>query len=383
MLASGTHATSGTLVLNTSGTPTDCIQVVADAGASPVLDMEGSGEFRISGSYVSLTGIDISNGGGNNLHIAPESDDIRQIYIADNTIHDLASGPGAAIKINRNNTTGAGVATVCLEHNDVSEAISNAIIDGVGVDGAVVIGNDIHNNAVSSHGVLFKGGSSNILIDGNLIRGIRANAALQLGGNTGASFWNPAYPQWEGVDQIARNNIIVDFDDSAIEIRGVNGAKVYNNTIVTQSTFAIFRLQKGNNPSGGSSGNNNIDISSNLIIGTGGNPQYACNDGGAATITFGPQPWAGLFRNAGGPGPGIPSFPQSDDVVVGSGALASVVVDPTTGGITGLTSATTKYKPATASPALGTAQALADVVEDIIGMTRSTTAPTMGAIEFP
>ncbi|MCH7669552.1 MAG: hypothetical protein IIC71_10220 [Acidobacteria bacterium] len=59
----------------------------------------GSGEFRISGSYISLTGIDISNGGGNNLHIAPESEDIRQIYIANNTIHDLAPGPGAAIKI--------------------------------------------------------------------------------------------------------------------------------------------------------------------------------------------------------------------------------------------------------------------------------------------
>ena len=163
----------------------------------------------------------------------------------------------------------------------------------------------------------------------------------------------------------------------------MNGATVYNNTIVTQSTFAIFRLQNGNNASGGSSGNNNIDISSNLIIGTGGNPQYARNDGGAATITFGPQLWAGLFRNAGSAGPGVPMFPQASDIVVSSGALATVVVDPTTGGITGLTSAIAKYKPTTRSPTLGAAQALADVAKDVIGMFRSTTTPTMGAIESP
>jgi S-layer family protein len=383
MLAAGTHTTSGNLVLNRSGTPTDWIEITAADGASPVLDMDGSGEFRISGSYVSLTGIEIINGGGNNLHIAPESVDIRQIYVGDNVIRDLAWGPGAAIKINRNNNTGAGVGTICLENNDVSEAINNAIIDGVGVDGAVVIGNDIHDNAVGSHGIFFKGGSSDILIDGNLIRGIRANAALQLGGNTGASFWNPDYPAWEGVNQIARNNIIVDFDDSAIEIRGVSGAKVYNNTIITQSTFAIFRLQNGNNASGGSSGNDNIDIRNNLIVGTGGNPQYARNDGGSATITFGKQLWAGLFRNAGSAGPGVPSFPQSGDVAVDSGSLGTVVVDPTTGGVTGLANAVTRYKPAAGSPALGAADALSDVVKDIIGMARSLTAPTMGAIESP
>jgi len=46
-----------------------------------------------------------------------------------------------------------------------------------------------------------------------------------------------------------------------------------NNTIVTQSSFAIFGLQTGENASGG----------------TGGDPQYARNDAGPATITFGSQ----------------------------------------------------------------------------------------------
>jgi len=383
VLAAGTHRPGGNLAITKSGTPNAWIQIAAAPGAKPVIDLEGAGEFRIGGSYISLSGIDIRNGGGNNLHIAPGATDVHHVHVADTTIHDLAWGPGAAIKINRNNPQGAGVGSICLENNDVSEAINNAIIDGVGVAGAVVIGNDIHDNEAGSHGIFFKGGSSDVLIEGNVIRGIRANAALQLGGDTGASFWNPAYPAWEGVNQVARNNLIADFDDSAVEIRGVNGALVYNNTIVTQSGFAIFRLQNGNNASGGSSGNDNVHISSNLIVGTGGDPQYARNDAGTATITFGPQLWAGRFHNSGSATPGIPQFPQPTDVVAGPSELSDVLGDPTVTGLNGLVDAVNRYRPAAGSAAIGAGEPLPGVAHDILGDVRSVSAPTMGAIENP
>lgn len=381
VLQAGTYVQAGNLVIDASGTPSDWIQIAAADGTAPVIDLNGAGEFRISGSYVSLHGVDIRNGGGNNLHIAPGTEDVHHVHVSDTTIHDLAWGPGAAVKINRNNTESAAVGTICLEDNDVSEAIDNAIIDGVGVDGAVVTGNDIHDNAAGSHGVFFKGGSADIVIEANVIRGISGNAALQLGGNTGASFWNPVYPGWEGVNQIARNNLIADFDDSAVEVRGVNGAFVYNNTIVGQTSFAIFRLQTGNNASGGTSGNDDVHISSNLIIGTGGDPQYARNDAGDATITFGPQLWAGTFHNSGSATPGIPVFPQAADVVAPSGS--GVVVTPTVTGLSGPGDAAGRCAPTVASPALGAAETLADVVFDFWGVARSATAPTMGAIENP
>lgn len=381
LLAAGTHTQAGNLAMTRSGTPTDWIRIEAAPGTTPIIDLNATGEFRIGGSYVSLVGMDIRNGGGNNLHIAPGSEDVHHVHVADTVIHDLAWGPGAAIKVNRNNSENAAVGTICLENNDVSEAINNAIIDGVGVEGAVIVGNDIHDNAAGSHGIFFKGGSSDILIEGNLVRGIRGNAALQLGGNTGAAYWNPAYPAWEGVDQIARNNIIADFDDSAVEIRGVDGASVYNNTIVTQSGFAIFRLSSGNNASGGTSGNDDVHISSNVIIGTGGDPQYARNDGGAATITFGPQLWAGTFHNSGSATPGIPTFPQPVDVVVGSGG--AVVSTPTVAGLSGVSDAVARYTPVATSAALGNAEVLAGVVADFLGEARSLVAPTMGAIENP
>ena len=189
-------------------------------------------EVRTSGSYVLLKRVVIRNGGGNNLHIAPESGEVRDVVIRKTKIHGLVWGPGAAIKLNRANDY--KVRRVWLIDNNVSQAISNAIIDGVAVRKVAARGNKIHDNVVGSHGIFFKGGSSKILIEENRIWGIRQNAALQLGGNTGPNFWDPGFPLWEGVDQVARRNVIFDFDDSVFEIRGVLRGEIYENEVDSQ-----------------------------------------------------------------------------------------------------------------------------------------------------
>ena len=381
-LSSGTHTASGNLVLRNSGTTDNWIRLSGPAELlRPTIDLNGAGELRISGSYVLVEHVEIINGGGNNLHIAPENDDISNIIVRNTVISDLAWGPGAAIKINRNNPQGAGVSRVYIEDNDVSEAIDNAVIDGVGVHKAVARGNWIHDNDQGSHGIFFKGGSSKILIEDNLITGIRGNAALQLGGNTGPGFFDPAHANWEGVDQLARNNLIADFDDSAVEIRGVKNGVVVHNTIVTQTTFAIFRMSAGETNSGGTSGNDDLTISSNVIVGTGGDPQYARNDGGSASIDFGPNLWAGAFHNSGSPTPNVPQFPQAGDVVPG-GALESVLVDPTTGGYTGPANAIDRYAPDSGSSVVGGVGWRSDGVVDLRGIVRAPLA-SFGAIEEP
>ena len=375
LLAPGTHTGSGNIVATVSGTSAAWIEIKAQSGL-PIIDLQAAGEFRIEGSYVLFEGVELINGGGNNLHIAPGSADVHHVIARDLVIRDLAWGPGAAIKINRNNGAGAGVSQIYLENNDLTDAISNAVIDGVGVNQAVVRGNDIHDNAVGSHGVFFKGGSSEVLIEANLIRGIRQNAALQLGGNTGSGFFDPAFSEWEGVDQVARNNLIADFDDSAVEIRGVLRGEVYHNTIVTQSTFAIFRLSSGNTDSGGVSGNDVITITNNLVVATGGDPQYARNDGGAAGVTFGTQLWAGTLHNSGSQTPNIPIFPQPNDVVADPSAT---LVDPSDA-VAGWADGLSMYELAAGSPAFQAGDASTPVSKDIVGLQRSAT-PSIGAFE--
>lgn len=315
VLEPGRHEVTGNLVLRNSGKAGAWIKVKTVPGAKrAVIDLNGEGEFRISGSYVQLKRVKIRNGGGNNLHIAPEGGHQTHVIVRRVDIRSLDWGPGAAIKLNRNGPY--NVKRVYLIENNVSEAISNAVIDGVGVRKVVARRNKIHDNAVGSHGIFFKGGSSNILIEGNEIWGIRANAALQLGGNTGPSFFDPLWPNWEGFNQVARNNDLWDFDDSAFEIRGVKKGRIYNNRVSTQTGFAIFRLQCGEVAGGVSqSGNDDIVIRDNVIEAT-GDPQYARNDCGAVDITFLRQTWMGEFHNAGNPGPNIPTFPLPGDTVV-------------------------------------------------------------------
>lgn len=380
-LAEGTHVSAGNLVLRNSGTATAWIAIRGAPGAT-VVDLEGAGEFRISGSYVLMEDLEITDGGGNNLHVAPEGESISNVVLRRLSIHGLRSGPGAAIKINRNNPQNAGVSLVYIEDSDLSEAISNAVVDGVGVSYAVVRDSWIHDNSPGSHGVFYKGGADHVLIEGNLISGVEGNAALQLGGNTGAGFFNPDLPDREGADQVARNNLIADFTDSAIEIRGVAGGGIYHNTIVTQSGFAIFRLSCGNTDTGGVSTNSGIAIANNVVLGTGGDPQYARNDCGDTEISFGAQGWFGAFHNSGSPTPQIPSFPGAEDTA--SPSLAGILRDSDWSGLTGRVDALDRFRPGDASPILGAGGALSsEVPADLDGATRSVSAPTLGAFEHP
>ena len=383
VLASGRHALAGQgdQVLSRSGTPSAWIEIRGADGAMPTIDLQGTGEFRISASYVLVEHLEIISGGGNNLHIAPGTSDVTDVVVRDVRIAGLNSGPGAAIKVNRNNPADTGVNRIYIESCDVSGAIGNAVIDGVGVDTAVVRDCWIHDNAPGSHGIFFKGGSEKILIERNMVSGIRGNAALQLGGNTGAEFWNPDQPEWEGVNQVARNNIIADFDDSAVEIRGVQTGRVYHNTIIGDTSFAIFRLSLGNAADGGASDNDDIEVVNNLVVSTSGSPQYARNDGAADSLTFSHQLWGGTFVNASSGRTGIPAFPATGDAVVSGSGLSFVLVSTDDEGLSGISDGIARYTPLPGSIVTGRGTPIELVSRDMIGASRSTVAPTIGAIE--
>jgi len=380
VLAAGTYTQSGgNLVLATSGTAASWITIQGAAGSMPTIDLAQAGELTLGGSYVLLENVEIINGGGNNLHIAPVSASVQDVIVRGCKIHSLATGPGAAIKINRNNPINAGVSLVYLENNDLSQSIGNALVDAVGANQCVARGNDLHDNQPGYHGIFFKGGSSEILIEKNLVRGIRSNAAIQLGGVTGTTFFDPAHATVEGFDQMARDNLITDCDDACVQIEGCQHAHVHHNTIVSQTGFAIFRLNQGSSASGAASNDDDVDIQNNLIIATGGNPQYARDDGQSTNVHFGRQLWAGGLVNAGSPGPGVPSFPQAGDVV--SAGTSGVVVNPSPTAITGMADALARFALVAGSPAKNAGVADPLVGFDITGAARSTTSPSLGAFE--
>lgn len=375
------RATNGLALLN-SGTPGQWITVRAAPGATPTIDLNNTGSFQIAASNVVVEGLEIINGKGDNLHISPWQGSIRNIIVRSMKIHSLRTGSGAAIKINRNNPIKADVENVYIEDSDLQQPINNAVVDGVGVRTAVVRNNWIHDPTQGNSGIFFKGGSTRVLIEDNLISGIRGNSALMLGGNTGPQYFDPDLPSQEGTDQVARNNIIADYNDSAIEVRGVVRGLIYNNTIVGDSPYAVFRLTYGNNAAGGQSGNQQIEISDNLVVNTAPTPlMYAWNDGNVGSFSVGPQVWAGLFkqyeRN------GLPTFPQSFDKVVSRYDVAKVVRNPSDDGLTGLDDARQRYAPVSGSPALKSGSGVTGTLLDSSGKARSASAPSIGAIEQP
>jgi hypothetical protein len=384
VLGAGTYThNGGNLVISRSGTSSHWIVIQGAPGSMPVIDLASAGELTLGASFVVLENVEIIHGYGNNLHISPVSGSVQDVIVRNCRIHALTPGvDGAAIKINRNNPINAGISLLYLENNDLSQSVgNNAIVDAVGASQCVVRGNDIHDNVVGSPGIFFKGGSNEILIEKNLIRGIRGHAALLLGGWTSPGYFNPAYPNIEGFDQVARNNLITDCDDACVQIAGVQHARVEHNTIVTQTSFVIFRLTIGWNSAGGTSDNSDIQIVNNVIIATGGNPQYARDDANAQQVVFGNQLWAGGFTNSSSPGPGIPVFPQPGDVVVAPSALATVVVNPSPYNITGMADALARFALVAGSPAKAAGSADPLVPTDITGAPRSPTAPSLGAFE--
>ena len=377
-IAQGEYKASNGLALLNSGTPAQWITVRAAPGATPKIDLNNTGSFQIAASNVVVEGLEIVRGKGDNLHISPWKSSISNIIVRGMKIHSLKTGAGAAIKINRNNPIKADVENIYIEDSDLRQPINNAVVDGVGVHTAVVRNCWIHEPTKGNSGIFFKGGSSQILIENNLISGIRGNSALMLGGNTGVQYFNPNYAGQEGVNQVARNNIVADYDDSAIEVRGVMGGMIYHNTIVGNSVYAVFRLQYGNNAAGGQSANQQITISDNLVINNASAPiMYAWNDGNVGNFEVGPQLWGGMFKQY--EPNGLPTFPQSFDKQVGKYDVGKVVHNPSHEGLSGLADAHARYTPKAGSPAL--ASALTKTPYDALGQTSPSSAASIGALQ--
>ncbi len=383
-LHSGTYSAPGGLAFRRSGTPDAWIVLRGARGTMPTIDLAG-GELAVSASYVCLESLEVVNGTGNNIHVVPRDmgTPLSCVVIRSVRSAEMGRGTGAALKIAGlwRNGAGAPCERVYVEGCELAGSRDNALVDAVGVRRSVVRSSWLHdpvNLSMKSPGIFFKGGSSEILIEKNLVSGIHGNAAIMVGGDTGAKWFDALHadPKLEGASEVVRNNIIADCDDAAVELRGVQGARILSNTIVVPSSFAIFRLTWGGAGSGSRIGNDDVEIANNLVVAT-NRPRYVLNTGNEdARVRFGPQLWAGRFAPA--EGSGVPRFPQERDVSAGSGS--DVIADPRFEKLEGLADALGRFRPVRGSPALGAAEPNVAAPRDALDAVRSRT-PTIGALE--
>jgi hypothetical protein len=383
-LHSGTYAAPGGLVFRRSGTPDAWIVLRGARGTRPTIDLAG-GELAVGASYVCLENLEVVNGTGNNIHVVPRDmgSPLTCVVIRSVKSVEMGRGTGAALKIAGlwKNGAGAPCERVYVESCELAGSRDNALVDAVGVRRSVVRSCWLHdpmNLSMKSPGIFFKGGSTEILIEKNLVSGIHGNAAIMVGGDTGAKWFDAlhAEPKLEGENEVVRNNVVAGCDDAAIELRGVRGAKILSNTIVVPSSFAIFRLTWGGGGSGSKIGNDDVEIANNLVVAT-GRPRYALNTGNEDVhVRFGPQLWAGRFAAA--EGPGLPRLPGEQDVTAASGS--EVLVDPRFDKLEGLADALGRFRPVRGSPAVGAGEPNGGAPRDAVDAARSRT-PTIGALE--
>lgn len=122
-------------------------------------------------------------------------------------------------------------------------------IDMVGCHQGLIARNQFRNGG--SNGVQGKGGTSDILIHGNLM--VNAGPrALNLGGSTGFAFFRPPLPH-PGGSYEARNlraiaNVIIG-SDAPVAFVGCDGCLVANNTIYLPTRWVMRVLQETTDPS--------------------------------------------------------------------------------------------------------------------------------------
>jgi hypothetical protein len=201
----------------------------------------------------------------------------------------------------------SGVDRFLVLDSEFDDCDHGEAIDMVGCHQGVVKGNFFHNMPINA--INTKGGSSDILIQGNRFADI-ASRAINAGGSTGTPYFRPLDAPYEGARIRMLANIferVGQNSGASVSFTGCDHCVFANNTIIEPYTYIVRILQESQDarfvPSRSGYFINNIivfntaDIRTYVNIGAGTAPE---------TFTFGNNLWYAL-DNANFSGPNISS----------------------------------------------------------------------------
>lgn len=238
-------------VENTGSSGLPVTVMARDGLGSVVIDANGNEEafYVISGHYLILQGLVITGGAYHAIKIDGPSSDIviRNCKLFDNTrangIYDQTSaikgGPGAGLPYR-----------VTIEDSEIYQVAPFAGVNFQGIDcnackDWVVRNNrihDIHGATLAGMGIQFKSGSSNTVIENNVIW----NCGL-----TGINYGGFGVPSWgnetfDHVGGIVRNNVIYGVADAGISVINAKDGKVFSNTLFNNGYNPDVRVRAEN-----------------------------------------------------------------------------------------------------------------------------------------
>lgn len=119
---------------------------------------------------------------------------------------------------------------IWLLDNHISRTARHGI-DNVGVHDLWICGNVLEDMVGAGVGIEAKGGSDHVRIEGNVIRRARHRGIMLGGEGSGNIYMWPWDADYEGRDQIARNNVIVDAGEAGFGFYGCRDCAALHNTV--------------------------------------------------------------------------------------------------------------------------------------------------------
>ncbi len=160
----------------------------------------------------------------------------------------------------------SGVDDFRVLNSEFENCVSGEFIDMVGSHRGLITGNHFHNKPLN--GVQTKGGSSDVLITGNVFEGVEGRS-IQLGGDTGEPYYRPidaAYPaqQIRVVANIIRTNPEQETQNDAFSLNGCRDCLIAHNTVTDigrRSSILYIDREEAERP-----GNSRIVLANNVYL---------------------------------------------------------------------------------------------------------------------
>jgi hypothetical protein len=260
LVPAGTYLGGGWI--ERSGTAAAPITIVSVDGPRAAVIAGGTESLRVGASaYLVFDGFEVRGSNDNAIHI----DNSHHITLRNLYAHD--AGPnGDVVKVNQSHH-------IVVERSELARPGPRAstvnpyqeCLDFVDVDDSVIRDNFIHDGG--SMLLFVKGGSRNAVIERNVFSQQRAGASdpmVGLGGPTDLALLQGE--QFEVINVIFRNNVVMNALVGAIAVYDAQGAYIANNLLLNNDR-ALVEFRAGNGPAARSE---NVQVVDNVAVDTRG-----------------------------------------------------------------------------------------------------------------
>lgn len=150
-----------------------------------------------------------------------------------------------SVRIENNTVEGSVQDLIKIDHADDVQVLGNTLrngggeaIDFVAVNGSIIAWNDVSQVRTFAGAIMVKGGSSNILVQGNHVHD-SVSGGIDVGGATASEFFRPGFGSQEASNVLVVGNQVEDVRLRALNVIGAADVRVAGNLLASTERPAL------------------------------------------------------------------------------------------------------------------------------------------------